>query len=291
MTVETPVATSCRISEDEFDRFRTFFYRKTGIRFEDSKRYFVDKRLETRIAQTGHETFRSYFMALRFEAAQDELQALTNLLTTNETYFYREDYQFRTLVRDVLPELVRYKRKGEVLRIWSVPCSTGEEPYSIAIHLLEHWPGLEEWDVEILASDIDTNVLHKARQGVYGKRSVQYIPQNVLQRYFTPMPGGDWQICDMLQRSVRFERVNITDVHQTRSYGSIDIVFCRNMLIYFDDQSRREAVETLYGALNPGGFIFLGHSESMSRMSGLFQVRKFTDGVVYQRPRHSPGGV
>lgn len=277
------------ITADEFDRFRNFFYRKTGIRFEDSKRYFVDKRLESRIRDTGNDSFRAYFMALRFDAARDELQALTNLLTTNETYFYREEYQFRALVREVLPEVVRHKRRGEVVRIWSIPCSTGEEPYSIAIQVLENWPGIAEWDVELLASDIDTNVLTRARWGVYGPRAVGNLPEALRRKYFEETGDGHWKICDMLRRSVRFERVNVTDPAQTGAYGDVDVIFCRNMLIYFDDQSRREAVETLYGALRPGGFIFLGHSESMSRMSGLFQIRKFNDAVAYQRPRRDDG--
>ncbi|KAA5603828.1 protein-glutamate O-methyltransferase CheR [Roseospira marina] len=282
--------TATAISADEYDRFRTYFYRKTGIRFEDSKRYFVDKRLESRIRETGHDSFRSYFMALRFEAAQTELQALTNLLTTNETYFYREDYQFRAMVRDVLPEIARHKRAGDIIRIWSLPCSTGEEPYSIALHLLEHWPGIETWDVEILASDIDTNALEKARAGCYGKRSIGFLPRPVLDRYFEAKTSDVWQISEMLRRSVNFSRANITDVNDMRGYANIDVVYCRNMLIYFDDQSRRAAVETLYGAMSPGGFIFLGHSESMSRMSGLFQVRRFADGIVYQKPRAENGG-
>ncbi len=284
-TAEPPVLTA-----DEFERFRSFFYRKTGIRFEENKRYFVDKRIEARIRVSGHENFRAYFMALRFEAAQDELQALTNLLTTNETYFFREEYQFRAMTREALADVIRRKRQGEVIRIWSIPCSTGEEPYSIAIQLLENWPGIADWDVEILGSDIDTNVLGKARWGVFGKRSVAQLPAALRQKYFEPLTTGDYQICDMLRRSVRFERVNITDAAETAAFGGIDIIFCRNMLIYFDDASRREAVETLYGTLRPGGFIFLGHSESMSRMSGLFQIRKFQDAIAYQRPLADNGG-
>jgi chemotaxis protein methyltransferase CheR len=126
------------ISKDDFSRFQEFFYRKTGIQFEDSKRYFVDKRLLERIEATGSRNFRSYFMMLRFEADCDELQILTNLMTVNETYFFREEYQFQCLVNSMLGELTRNRSESTPIRIWSVPSSAGEEPYSIAIYLLEH---------------------------------------------------------------------------------------------------------------------------------------------------------
>lgn len=272
------------ISDADFLKFREFFYRKTGIHFEESKRYFVDKRLMERMAATGADSFRSYFLALRFDRDSSELQQLVNAMTVNETYFFRESYQFDCMVHHLLDERLRHKRPGERLRIWSVPSSTGEEPYSIAIYLLERWPGIDLHEVEILSSDIDTTVLEAAQRGVYSARSVANLPAEYLQRYFQPRRGGDWEISRELVSAVEFSRVNLSDPADTGRFRDIDLIFCRNLLIYFDDLSRRVAAEAMFEALQPGGFVCLGHSESMSRISPLFRVRRFPDALVYQKP-------
>ena len=272
------------ITDGEFARFRDFFYRKTGIRFEDSKRYFVDKRLLERMKQTGHSLFRSYFTELRFQTSGLELQELINVMTVNETYFFREQYQFECLVESALNEIIQYKKKGDTIRIWSIPSSTGEEPYSIAIYLLEYWDKIDDYDVEIISSDIDTRVLDKCREGVYSPRSVKPLPKALLQRYFTERSKGEFQIDQELREAIDFTQVNLSDASQTRQYRNIDVVFCRNLLIYFDDASRRQAADVFYDALNPGGYVFLGHSESMSRISSLFKVKKFPKAIAYQKP-------
>lgn len=271
------------ISEQDFSIFREYFYRKTGIHFEMSKRYFVDKRLIERIKATDCTSFQNYFRTLRFEASGKELQTLVNLMTVNETYFFREEYQFKCLVNSMLSEITRHKKDKQPIRIWSVPSSSGEEAYSIVIYLLEHWPGIAEWDVEIISSDIDTEILNRARLGHYSPRSVQHLPPDLLKKYFTPS-GTGYQISDDLRQAVEFTHVNMMDVNDVREYRGFDVIFCRNLLIYFDDVSRRQAAETFFDALKPGGFVCLGHSESMSRISSLFKVRKFPEGIVYQKP-------
>ncbi len=271
-------------STDDFLKFREFFYRKTGIQFEDSKRYFVDKRIIERIEATGTETFRTYFTLLRFQASGEELQTLTNLMTVNETYFFREEYQFRCLVESLLPEIVERKQPGQTIRIWSIPSSTGEEPYSIALYLTERCPLIDQWDMELISSDIDTDVLTRARQGKYSQRSVQHLPADLLKRHFRKTPDGDFQISDDFREAVEFTRVNLAEPSDTRAYRGFDVIFCRNLLIYFDDLSRRKAAEVFFDALNPGGFVCLGHSESMSRITSLFNVRKFPQAIVYQKP-------
>jgi chemotaxis protein methyltransferase CheR len=276
--------TKLEISLEEFQKFREFFYRKTGIQFDDNKRYFVDKRLIERIEATQSESFRNYFTTLRFQTSGQELQQLTNSMTVNETYFFREDYQFKCLVDSMLPAVCATKKPGTRLRIWSIPSSSGEEPYSIAIYLIEHWPQISDWDVELISSDIDTDILQKARQGVYSPRSVQHVSPIMLDRYFKKQKSGDFQICNDLRDSVEFTRVNLSEVSDTRSYRNFDVIFCRNLLIYFDDLSRRKAAEVFYDALNPGGFVCLGHSESMSRITSLFNVKKFPEAIVYQKP-------
>lgn len=272
------------ISDGDFAKFRDFFYRKTGIHFDESKRYFVDKRLIERIEATGSRDFRQYFVNLRFEAAGGELQELVNSMTVNETYFFREYYQFDCMVKDMLEEIVKTRRPGSRIRIWSIPSSTGEEPYTIAIYLLERWKRINDYDVEIMSSDIDTGVLAAAQRGIYSPRSVGQIPKPYLEKYFTKNRDGDYAISRDLVSAVEFSRVNLSEPAETRRFREIDIIFCRNLLIYFDDHSRRLAADAFYDALNPGGFVCLGHSESMSRISSLFTVRRFPDAMVYQRP-------
>ncbi len=280
----TPAQASDQISEEDFLKFREFFYRKTGIYFEESKRYFVDKRLVERLAATGTASFREYFVNLRFDTRGAELQQLVNVMTVNETYFFREEYQFKCMVTSLLPEIARNKRPGEPIRIWSIPSSSGEEPYSICLYLLEHWPDIANYDVEIVASDIDTDILAQAKQGIYSQRSVQNLPAALLQKYFKKTRTGDWQISNDLREAVDFTQCNLSDPLSARAYHHFDLIFCRNLLIYFDDVSRRGAADVFYNALNPGGFICLGHSESMSRISSVFRIRKFADAIVYQKP-------
>ena len=277
-----PLVPEIIITDEDFQKFREFFYRKTGISFESSKRYFVDKRLVDRIEATDNDTFRSYFSMLRFQASGEELQHLTNAMTVNETYFVREEYQFQCMVDSMLPEIVKRKKDKSPIRIWCIPSSSGEEPYTVVMYLLEKWAGINDWDVEIISSDIDTGILHKARVGRYSERSIQHVPAAWLSKYFKKI-GDEYQICEDLREAVEFTRVNLAEPADTRPYRRFDLIFCRNLLIYFDDASRKTASETFFDALNPGGYICLGHSESMSRISSLFKVVKYPDAIVYQK--------
>lgn len=275
---------SITIGLEDFLKFKEFFYRKTGILFEETKRYFVDKRLIERVEANDLESFREYFAMLRFQASGKELQTLTNLMTVNETYFFREAYQFDCLVNSMLDEVVKNKPRGDTIKIWSIPSSSGEEPYSIAIYLLEKWAQIDDYEVEILSSDIDTEILQAAQKGIYSLHSVRNLPKNYLEKYFRKINPGYWKINQDLRESVEFSRINLMNTAETRKFRNIDVVFCRNLLIYFDDISRRMAAENFFDALNPGGFMCLGHSESMSRISNLFSLRKFPETMVYQKP-------
>jgi len=272
------------LSKEDFEKFREFFYEKTGILFDESKRYFVDRRIIERMKATGYDNFKSYFIAIKYDISGKELQNLINALTVNETYFFREEYQFQAMVENMLPEITSRKKPGERIRIFSIPSSTGEEPYSIAIYLLEYWKDIDKWDVEIVSADIDTNALEAAKQGVYSTRSVQNLPKPILQKYFTPLKDGYYKITDDLINAIEFKKANIINSIEMLKFRNFDIVFCRNLLIYFDDLSRKKAAENLYNAMNPGGFICLGHAESMSRISSIFEVRRFPKAIVYQKP-------
>jgi chemotaxis protein methyltransferase CheR len=278
------VADGGPITQDEYRRLSEYLYRRTGMTFNDSRRYFVDRRVADRMAATGATSFASYFARLRGDL-DGEIERFINAFTVNETYFYREDHQLQCLTSNLLAERLRVKPAGESVRIWSVPCSTGEEPYSIAMWLLENWPPVDSHDVEIVGSDIDTAVLAAAREGLFGKRALMRLTPRLIDKYFVPEGPDEWRILDDLRGSVRFTAANIVERAETRPHGLFDVIFCRNVLIYFDDTSRRLAAENLYENLAPGGYICLGHTESMSRISPLFEVCRFADAIVYRRPQ------
>jgi chemotaxis protein methyltransferase CheR len=212
------------------------------------------------------------------------MQRLVNQMTVNETYFFREDYQFKALVEGVLPEMASRQTIVNPIRIWSVPCSTGEEPYSLAIYILEHWRDADRFDIQIQASDIDSAVLAEAEAGIYGTRSLQRLSAALVKKYFTKLDSERFRICNDLRRSIDFSQGNVVEPNFMKQFRGVDVIFCRNMLIYFDEASQRETIEALYDCLSPSGYICLGHSESMSRMSSLFLPRKFGDVILYQKP-------
>ena len=271
------------VTEEEFRRLCEFFYRRTGMIFGEAKRYYVERRLEDRMAATGCATFPDYFSLLRSDLT-GEVEQFINAMTVNETYFLREDEQLECLSSELLDMRLKGKPKYEPIRIWSVPCSTGEEPYSIAIWLLEHWPLVDAHEIEIVGSDINTEALDAAREGYFGQRALMRLSPGLIDKYFEPMGGEQWRIIEDLRQSVRFTPANLMDSTAIGLHGQFDVIFCRNVLIYFDDTARRTAAENLYDSLAPGGFICLGHSESMSRISPLFEAVRCNNSIVYQRP-------
>ena len=270
------------LSDDDLRRFCEFLYRRTGIAYSETKRFYIERRLVDRMESVGTESFAAYMNLIRAGGA--EAEQVINSFTVNETYFYREEHQLRCLSRALLPEIIAKRQPGDLVRIWCVPCSTGEEPYSVAIWLLENWRLVDAYNIEIVGSDIDTRVLAAALEGDYGERALSRLPAEVIEQYFEPAHLGQRQLIKDLRESVKFNQVNLLDASDMAAHGRFDVILCRNVLIYFDDASRLAASVNLYDALNPGGFICLGHSESMTRISNRFKVRRFEDAIVYQRP-------
>ncbi|MGB9887527.1 MAG: CheR family methyltransferase [Moorellales bacterium] len=275
------------MTPDEFGKLRDYIYRKTGLYFDDKKLYYVERRVEERMRATGMDRFGAYFNWLRFEPSQAEFQQLLNALTVNETYFFREYDQLRCFAEEALPELLAACGGGSAkrLRVWSAGCSTGEEAYTLAIILKEMTEGLPTGPVhwEVHATDLNTEVLETARRGVYGRRAVRGVPEVYLQRYFTCCADGLYRVSETLRAGVRFYPLNLLDREAMRTMRDFDAIFCRNVLIYFDDASRRQVALYFYEALRPGGFIFLGHSESMSRIAPIFRLRRFNNAIIYQK--------
>jgi len=277
------------VTDEEVRRLCDFVYRKTGMMFAEEKRYYINRRLAERMAATESTSFPVYFATLRADS-DNEIEHLINSFTVNETYFYREDHQFRCLTSTLLEVIAPKKKAGEPIRIWSVPCSTGEEAYSIAIWLLENWDKVDRYEIEIVGSDIDTTALRAAETGTYGERSLIRLSKDLVTRYFTRLADGRYRILPELTSTIQFTRANIVDSAQTGVHRHFDVIFCRNILMYFDDTSRRLAAENLYESLLPGGFMCLGHTESMSRITSLFDVCRFSDAIVYRRPLGDPHG-
>jgi chemotaxis protein methyltransferase CheR len=270
------------LSVDHLRRLCDFVYQRSGMSYGESKRYYIERRVADRMARAGTNSFAAYMQLI--QADRTEAEHLINSITVNETYFYREAHQLHCLSQSLLGEIVSRRGPGDLVRLWSVPCATGEEPYSLAIWLLENWPLVDAYNVEIIGSDIDTRVLAAALIGEYGERALARLPEDVRDRYFEPPQNGKRRIIQDLRESVLYTQVNLIDRAAMRAQGQFDVIFCRNVLIYFDDASRLDAVDNLFDALRPGGFVCLGHTESMSRITGRFELRRFQDAIVYQRP-------
>jgi len=276
------------IPDAAYRRFCELVQQKTGLFFSDDKRYFVESRVKRRMKATGADSFRAYFVDLRFERDNNEMQRLVNELTVNETYFNREPLHFDALIEEFLPDYMAAKaRKGKKeLKIWCMPCSTGEEPYTIALHLLERLEGVDDWDIHIYASDIDSRVLEDAQRGVYNARSVKHLPPKWVDDYFhhyNHEGAKQFEISDDLRNSIDFSKLNMTDATDVRKMRGMDVIFCRNVLFYFDEPTRRKVANHLHGALNRGGLFFISTTESMSRVSSLFKPKRFKKCLGYVR--------
>ena len=271
------------LSDDMYDKFIKIIYGKTGLHYEYNKKYYVQKRIEKRAELMEMDTVNEYFMFLKFSDDMSEFYRLINDLTVNETYFFRDFNQLRNFAEDVLPIVTKRKENGKKIKIWCAACSTGEEPYTLSIILQEMLEKPEQWEIQILASDINTEVIQRAKIGLYESRSVKEVPPEYLEKYFTRR-NEQYQINSKARNSVTFKRINLMDEGERSNINGCDFIFCRNCLIYFDDVSRKDVLSSFYESLNPGGFVFLGHSESVGRISTAYKVQRLGDTIVYSKP-------
>lgn len=263
----------------EFERLRDYVYRQSGIYFEDSKLYYVEKRVEQQMEKHGFKEFTAYLGALKFDATGRMCQELLNSLTVNETYFFREYDQLKCLAEEIVPLWYRNGAADSGVRIWCAGCASGEEAYTLAIVMQEMAPDAQ-W--EIHATDINTEVLGRAERGIYNHYAVRQVPPGYLKRYFTPL-GDNYAVSSLLKRRIRFYQLNLADDAAMRDLRGFHAIFCRNVLIYFDDISRRRVALHFYQALEPGGYVFLGHSESMSRITTVFKPVRLRNAIIYMK--------
>ncbi len=273
------------MSDEEFHQLRDCVYSHCGIYFDDNSKYLLEKRLARRVADLKLGSFREYYQYLKYDRKKDqELMDIMDILTTNETYFFRESFQLKAFTDEIIPELIKKKTAAgkKTLRIWSAGCSSGEEPYTIAM-LLHDIPALYGWKIEIFGTDISQRVVTQARRAVYGKSSFRVTDGDYIKRFFVEQDDG-FKVCDSIKELVSISHLNLLDTARVNMMGSMDLIFCRNVIIYFDVPVKKQVVESFHKNLLPGGFLLLGHSESLMNVTTLFTLRHFKNDMIYQKP-------
>lgn len=273
---------SFALNAETFNKLRDLIYEQTGIHFQENKKYLLESRLQPRVRSCGCNSFDEYLNFLRFDAYRDrEFTELYTVITTNETYFFRDEAQLETFMKVILPAVMQHNQASKQLRIWSAACSTGDEPYTLALLLRDH-PPLANWSIDILATDISENVLEVGRKGTYRSHSLRKVPAHLLAKYFT---GGkeEYGLVPQVKSLVRFMNLNLYDRARLKLVRGIDVILCRNCLIYFDTKAKQQIVSDLHDALRPKGYLVIGFSETLHDHSGLFRAIHAGRSVVFEK--------
>lgn len=271
------------MSEEEFRLLRDLVQAHCGIVFRDETRYLLERRLAPRLQALGLGSFAEYHRFLRYDPGREvELDEAIDLLTTNETYFYREPHQLAALTREILPELATTLAARRQLRILSAGCSTGEEAYTLAV-IVREARLFEGWDVQIIGADISRRCLSAARASAYGEHAFRAPEAAPMRRWFQ-LRGGKWVVDESLRRMVRFTRENLLDPRALASLPQVDVLLCRNVMIYFDLEARRRVLARFHERLREGGWLLLGHSESLLNVTADFELVHLRSDLVYRKP-------
>lgn len=279
----TATASTLTMNEDIFKQLRDFIYEKTGIYVPDNKKYFLENRLSRIVKEKNFRGYEDYLHFLNYSAQRHDIARLFDAITTNETFFFREPQQFEVFSNNLVPQIIKENTQmgRKDIKIWSAACSTGEEPYTIAMILLEK-PELASIRKEIYASDISESVLMSARKAIYGNYSVRNIPPHYMAKYFKDS-GGIYVLSDIVKSMVKFMNINLINEKEVKQLKGIDVVFCRNVLIYFDDKAKKKAVSLIYDVLRPKGYLFVGTSESLHNITRSFRPTVINKVVIYQK--------
>jgi chemotaxis protein methyltransferase CheR len=270
------------LPDDIFRQLRDQIYKRTGMFFADTSKYLLQKRLSPRARELNFDSFQKYFYFLQYDPrAEAEFDQIWDLVTTNETYFFREPAQLAAFIEEIVPDILGRKAPNKV-RIWSAGCSSGEEAYSIAM-LLSEAGFYERASFEIFASDINQAVLAKARRGNYRENAFRATSATLREKYFSREADNSWRVRDEIRNRVQFGRLNLYDESRVSLLGHLDVIFCRNVIIYFDDASKKVVVKNFYNRLVDDGYLLLGHSESLISLSTQFKLRHLKNDMVYQR--------
>jgi len=286
LLTKTPLVAIPKMSDETYRLLREYIYQQTGIYFQDNKKYLLEGRLGKRLQVLNIASFEQYMQLIKYGARRtEELRYFYDAITINETFFFRNEPQFEAFERTLVPTVlaVRPPAGRQKLRIWSSASSSGEEAHTIAMIYLEKlrpkYPGVE---LEVVGTDINSSVLETARKGVYREYSVRNMPTLYLEKYFTS-EDGRFAVRDEVKRFVRFEPMNLYDGARMRQMSNFDVIFCCNVLIYFDTSSKIQVVSHLYDALNRGGYLFIGYAESLHGISTAFTLENFSKTVAYRK--------
>ena len=267
---------SAGLREDQFKRISQLIYDLCGINLKDGKEALVRVRLMKRIRALRMESIGEYLSFIERKDGRQELGLMVDVMTTNKTSFFREPEHFNYLAESVLPDL-----KRRVLRFWSAACSSGEEPYSLAIVLRETMPDIDAKDVRILATDISTTMLERARRAVYGEETIRNLPERLFRKYLVKIPEERppaYRVIDKVRAMVSLAWLNLIDSWPMK--GRFNVIFCRNVMIYFDRVTQQRLIERFWNIIEDGGYLFVGHSEGLSAISHKF---RYVRPAVYRK--------
>ncbi|HLP84627.1 MAG TPA: protein-glutamate O-methyltransferase CheR [Phycisphaerales bacterium] len=273
------------MSDKQFSDLRKIIYTRSGIHFPDNKKYVLESRLGSRLTELELENYDDYIAFLTIGPyQQDEFQEMFNRITINETSFFRNEPQLDVFERQVLPELLEARKSVKRLRIWSAACSSGEEPYTLAIQIHRSL-GLRaaDWKVEIVGCDISEKVLDIAQAGVYTDYAMRTTPALVKSRYFK-QEGSQWLLDEQIKKMVNFQLHNLKDRLGAKRFGTFDVIFCRNVMIYFDDPMKDTVLQCFSDQLAQDGTLFIGHSENI-RTSTLWTAMPIAQGFCYRKAK------
>jgi len=275
-----------QMSNQDFLAIREFIYARTGIFFNESKQYFLENRLNRRIQELNLGSYRDYLGHLQGMAGKEELKQLFNEITTNETSFWRNPPQIEAFQRIVLPDAVSLaKARGATrLRLWSAACSSGEEPYTLAMVCAEAKDTLlRGMQVEIMATDISEKVLGMAREGSYGSYTLRNLTPAQVSRHFSQQGADAFTVKSELKQMITFRNFNLVDYANYRTLGQFDVVFCRNVLIYFDEAVKGKVIKGFHEVLHERAFLLVGHSESIHSFNVGFELMHFSKAMGYRK--------
>lgn len=282
----SPFRKDLQISDEEFLQLRDFIYQQCGIFIAENRKYLVENRLSNRIKDLNLKSYSDYYNFLRFDTnRRTELTKLFEVVTTNETSFFRNPPQLEVFQKSVLPDILDQCRKAgrKKLRIWSAGCSTGEEPYTLAIILSEVLKNeISSWDIKITANDLSEAVLAAARRGVYNDYALRTTPKEIVDSYFIK-ENTQYKIKPELKSLISFGPINLNEREQLKRIEKSQIVFCRNVIIYFDDEMKRKVINAFYDNLELNGALLIGHSESLHNISRAFQLEHHKGTIVYRK--------
>jgi len=272
-----------RITDEEVRLLQGLIHDHCGLTAGVNDGFFLERRLSSRLRELGLTRFTDYYHVLRFDAeGEDELDDFVERITTHETYFFREQFQLDGFCDRVLPALVDRLSARRSLAFWSAGCSTGEEAYTIAM-LVREQRAFDEWSIRVIGTDLSRKVLAAARAGVYGPSSFRTTKPALRRRYFEPVPDGS-RVCEPIRKLCTFRQLNLVREADYAAVGPVDAIFCRNVLMYLSGAARNQIIESFYDRLAPGGYLLLGHSESLLSTATRFEHVHLEKDLVYRRP-------